>query len=106
MRDDFPPARRTALQRIVTTGSARPDASRFSCASPTLIRPSVKNTCTKPAATGEKFFRARSDGGIHPVARFAMRRAAEEHTLHFEIEPDQIVQLDPGNDHVPAQRTG
>ena len=103
MRDDLPPARRTALQRIVRR--SLPPARlqnpelRVAYADPAV----AQDAGAQAAAAGEKLLRTRSERGVHPVARFAMRRAMETHTLQFEVRTDQFRQVDSGYDHVTPE---
>ena len=46
---------------------------------------------SKSAAIGEEFLCAWREGGVHPVARRALRGATEQYALQFEICADQVL---------------
>ena len=54
----------------------------------------------------QKFLCAGRKGDVHPFARRAMLRAAEFHSLNFEIAPDEREKIDIGDDDVAAQNAG
>ena len=92
------------------TGRLRLEQSRLgqnrSCASPTAMIAVGQNLRAQAAVPFEKMLRPGRKGLVQPVARLAMGRSAKPNSLNREFLADEIVQIDAGNDDIPAQHAG
>src|SRR4051794_30555570 len=71
------------------------------------LDPSVsQNLCAQATVSFEKRFRSGSETLVKPIARLAMRGAAQMQALQLEFYADQCVEIHARDDHVAPQNAG
>ena len=81
-RDDLPPARRTALKRIVRSRAEHLQVCRVADRDPSTRSGSARAIRRCPA---QKLLRSGREGGVHPITGLAMRGAVETARLAVRI---------------------
>ncbi|MEO5720391.1 MAG: hypothetical protein ABIR71_02845 [Chthoniobacterales bacterium] len=99
MREDFPPASRTALKGALTL---RAGELRDAGGKPTI----GQNLRAQAGVLSKKFFCAGSESELHPIAGGAVLGAAEFYSIELKVLADEREKFNARDDDVAAEHTG